>query len=132
MTRPSEPRMHEITDETRAIVDLILDYSRARLLAEDTPLDKPLPPAELSRLAGRTIDERGIGATKALGIFEQTGSLKAGKNADVVLWNGNPFSTYTRPERVWVDGALMYDANNPKLRPVSDFELGQPGEGDVK
>jgi hypothetical protein len=26
----------------------------------------------------------------------------------------------------------MYDANNPKLRPVSDFELGQPGEGDVK
>jgi imidazolonepropionase-like amidohydrolase len=69
---------------------------------------------------------------KALGIFDQTGSLKAGKNADVVLWNGNPFSTYTRPERVWVDGALMYDANNPRLRPVSDFELGQPGEGDVK
>jgi hypothetical protein len=26
----------------------------------------------------------------------------------------------------------MYDANNPKKRPVSDFELGQPGEGDVK
>ncbi len=71
-------------------------------------------------------------AAKALGIFDQTGSLKPGKNADVVLWNGNPFSTYTRPERVWVDGALMYDANNPRTRPVSDFELGQPGEGDVK
>ncbi|NJC05986.1 imidazolonepropionase-like amidohydrolase [Sphingomonas kaistensis] len=69
---------------------------------------------------------------KAMGIFDQTGSLKPGKNADVVLWNGNPFSTYTRPERVWVDGALMYDANNPRMRPVSDFELGQPGEGDVK
>ena len=52
--------------------------------------------------------------------------------ADVVLWNGNPFSVYTRPERVWIDGALMYDANNPQTRPVSDFELGQPGEGDVK
>ncbi|MFV4913179.1 pyridoxal-dependent decarboxylase, partial [Microbacterium lacticum] len=62
--------MHDVTDETRAIVDLVLDYSRARLLSEDTPLDKPLPPAELTRLAGRTIDERGIGATKALGIFE--------------------------------------------------------------
>lgn len=69
---------------------------------------------------------------KALGIADQTGSLKAGKMADVVLWNGNPFSVYTRPERVWVDGALMFDANNPKMRPVSDFELGQPGEGDVK
>jgi imidazolonepropionase-like amidohydrolase len=69
---------------------------------------------------------------KSLGIFDKTGSLKPGKMADVVLWNGNPFSNYTRPERVWIDGALMYDANNPQRRPVSDFELGQPGEGDVK
>ena len=69
---------------------------------------------------------------KALGIYDQTGSLEAGKMADVVLWNGNPFSAYTRPEKVWIDGALLYDAANPKLRPVSDFELGQPGEGDVK
>jgi imidazolonepropionase-like amidohydrolase len=69
---------------------------------------------------------------KALGIADRTGSLKPGKMADLVLWNGNPFSVYTRPERVWVDGALLYDANDPSRRPVSDFELGQPGEGDVK
>ncbi len=71
-------------------------------------------------------------AAKALGIEERTGSLKAGKMADVVLWNGNPLSVYSRPEKVWVDGALLYDANDPVRRPVSDFELGQPGEGDVK
>ena len=70
-----------------------------------------------------------INPAKALGIDKQTGSLKPGKMADVVLWNGNPFSVYTRPQMVWVDGALLYDANNPKLRPVSDFELGQPGYG---
>ena len=69
---------------------------------------------------------------KALGISDKTGSLKPGKMADVVLWNGNPLSVYSRPEKVWIDGALMYDANDPKRRPVSDFELGQPGEGDVK
>ena len=69
---------------------------------------------------------------KALGILDKTGTLAPGKMADVVLWNGDPFSGYTRPERVWIDGALMYDANDPKRRPVSDFELGQPGEGDVK
>jgi imidazolonepropionase-like amidohydrolase len=68
----------------------------------------------------------------ALGILDKTGTLAPGKMADVVLWNGDPFSDYTRPERVWIDGALMYDANDPKRRPVSDFELGQPGEGDVK
>ncbi|HYX47327.1 MAG TPA: amidohydrolase [Sphingomicrobium sp.] len=69
---------------------------------------------------------------KALGILDKTGTLEPGKMADVVLWNGDPFSSYSRPERVWIDGAEMYDANNPRERPVSDFELGQPGEGDVK
>ena len=69
---------------------------------------------------------------RALGIYERTGSLKVGKQADVVMWNDNPFSIYARPERVWIDGALMYDSSDPKRRPVSDFELGQPGEGDVK
>jgi imidazolonepropionase-like amidohydrolase len=69
---------------------------------------------------------------RALGIEEETGSLRVGKRADVVLWNGDPFSVYTRPQQVWIDGALLYDANDPRLRPVSDFELGQPGEGDVK
>jgi imidazolonepropionase-like amidohydrolase len=69
---------------------------------------------------------------KALGISDKTGSLKPGKMADLVLWNGNPLSVYARPDMVWIDGALMFDASNPKIRPVSDFELGQPGEGDVK
>jgi imidazolonepropionase-like amidohydrolase len=69
---------------------------------------------------------------KALGILDKTGTLSPGKMADVVLWNGDPFSSYSRPERVWIDGAELYDANDPHKRPVSDFELGQPGEGDVK
>jgi imidazolonepropionase-like amidohydrolase len=69
---------------------------------------------------------------KAMGIDKMTGSLKAGKMADVVLWNGNPLSVYSRPDKVWVDGALLYDSSDAKRRPVSDFELGQPGSGDVK
>lgn len=73
-----------------------------------------------------------LNAAKAMGIDDMTGSLESGKMADVVLWNGNPLSVYSRPEKVWVDGALLFDANDPKRRPVSDFELGQPGEGDVK
>ncbi|MBM3928546.1 MAG: amidohydrolase [Sphingomonadales bacterium] len=73
-----------------------------------------------------------LNPAKALGIDKVTGSLRPGKMADVVLWNGNPMSVYTRPEKVWVDGAMLYDMNNPRLRPVSDFEIGQPGMGDVK
>lgn len=73
-----------------------------------------------------------LNAAKAMGIDEMTGSLERGKMADLVLWNGDPLSVYSRPEKVWVDGALLYDSQDPKRRPVSDFELGQPGEGDVK
>jgi imidazolonepropionase-like amidohydrolase len=62
---------------------------------------------------------------KSMGILEQTGTLEPGKMADVVIWNGNPFSVYARADQVFVDGALLYDRNNPALQPVSDFELGQ-------
>ncbi len=73
-----------------------------------------------------------LNPAKAMGVAEKTGSLEPGKMADVVLWNGDPLSVYSRPEKVWIDGALMFDAMDRKRRPVSDFELGQPGEGDVK
>ncbi|MDO6476799.1 amidohydrolase [Alteromonas sp. 1_MG-2023] len=69
---------------------------------------------------------------KSLGIFDKTGSLEAGKNADLVLWTGNPFSTYTKAEQVYIDGGKAYDMKSPDSWPLSDFEVGQVGEGDVK
>ncbi len=63
-------------------------------------------------------------AAKSLGIDDQTGSLEAGKMADVVMWSGNPFSVYTKAERVYVDGALLYERGNDDLNPVADFTLG--------
>jgi imidazolonepropionase-like amidohydrolase len=62
---------------------------------------------------------------KSLGILEQTGTLEKGKMADVVIWNGNPFSVYAKADQVFVDGALLYDRADPERQPVSDFELGQ-------
>jgi imidazolonepropionase-like amidohydrolase len=64
-------------------------------------------------------------AAKSLGVLDQTGSLEPGKMADVVLWNGNPFSVYAKADLVFIDGALVYDRADPALQPVSDFELGQ-------
>ncbi|PHS21897.1 MAG: amidohydrolase [Robiginitomaculum sp.] len=69
---------------------------------------------------------------KLLGIGEKTGALKPGLNADVVLWSGNPFSVYSRADIVFVDGAKVFDRHDKAYQAVSDFELGQPGEGDEK
>jgi imidazolonepropionase-like amidohydrolase len=61
---------------------------------------------------------------KSLGVADQTGTLEAGKMADVVVWDGNPFSVYTRPERVYIDGALAFERGNDAINPVTDFTLG--------
>lgn len=64
-------------------------------------------------------------AARALGIEAQTGTLEAGKNADVVVWNGNPFSSYALADQVFIDGHRYYDRADPSSKPVSDFRLGQ-------
>lgn len=64
-------------------------------------------------------------AAKALHIDQQTGSLAAGKMADVVIWNGTPFSSYAKAEQVFIDGALLYDRNNKALQPKVDYLIGQ-------
>jgi imidazolonepropionase-like amidohydrolase len=67
---------------------------------------------------------------KALGILDKTGTLETGKMADVTLWDGDPFSVYTHAEKVFIDGALIYDRNDPARSPRGDFELGElPTEG---
>jgi len=60
---------------------------------------------------------------KALGILEETGTLEAGKRADLIIWDGDPFSTYSRPATVMVDGAVLFDKSTG-LKPKSDFRLG--------
>lgn len=67
-------------------------------------------------------------AAKALGVEDRTGTLEAGKMADVVLWSGNPFSVYAHAEQVWIDGALLYDRNDAARQPASDFRLGTEGQ----
>jgi hypothetical protein len=53
-----------------------------------------------------------------------TGTLEPGMMADVVVWDGNPFSVYTKAERVYIDGALAYERGNDAVNPVTDFTLG--------
>jgi imidazolonepropionase-like amidohydrolase len=63
----------------------------------------------------------------AIGVDDVTGTLTEGKMGDVVVWNGSPFSTYSLPQLVFIDGELAYDRK--KERPQTDFEVGQPDNG---
>jgi imidazolonepropionase-like amidohydrolase len=69
-----------------------------------------------------------LNPARILHLDDRIGSLEIGKNADVVVWSGDPFSIYTRADQVFIDGALVYDRANPARHPRSDFELGQPSQ----
>ncbi len=49
-----------------------------------------------------------LNPAKMLEIDEFVGSLKAGKEADIVLWSGNPLSVYSKVERTYVDGRCYF------------------------
>jgi imidazolonepropionase-like amidohydrolase len=66
---------------------------------------------------------------RALGLADRIGSLEPGKDADVVIWSGSPFSVFAHADLVFVDGAVAYDRTDPARRPRSDFELGRMPEG---
>jgi imidazolonepropionase-like amidohydrolase len=59
----------------------------------------------------------------ALGVDGEVGTIEPGKRGDVVVWSEDPFSTYAKAERVYVDGRLVFDRAKPHA-PWSDFELG--------
>lgn len=50
-----------------------------------------------------------LNPAKMLHLDSHMGSIKAGKDADVVVWSDNPLSIYARVEKTFVDGMLLYD-----------------------
>jgi imidazolonepropionase-like amidohydrolase len=59
----------------------------------------------------------------ALGIDQWVGTIEEGKLADVVLWDAHPFSTYAKPEKVFIMGELLFDRQQARVQ-ISDLEVG--------
>ena len=56
-----------------------------------------------------------LNPAKLLRIDDKVGSIKIGKDADIVLWNQNPLSVYAVAEKTIIDGAIYFDKERDKM-----------------
>lgn len=57
-----------------------------------------------------------INPAKILRLDKRTGSIKVGKDADLVLWNNHPLSIYARPDYTIVEGTIYYSTDSDEKR----------------
>jgi imidazolonepropionase-like amidohydrolase len=57
-----------------------------------------------------------ITPARFIGVDKRVGSLEVGKDADLVLWNGEPFQPSARVVAVIIDGVLRYDARTKEAK----------------
>ena len=51
-----------------------------------------------------------LNPAKLLHLDDRIGSIKVGKDADLVLWSDHPLSIYARAEKTLIEGTVYYDA----------------------
>ena len=51
-----------------------------------------------------------------LGIQDRVGSIEVGKDADLAIWNGHPFSVYARVDTTFIDGDIFFDRQQDLAR----------------
>lgn len=65
-----------------------------------------------------------INGAYMLDLADRVGSLEPGKDADLVVLSGDPFSVYTRVEQTWVEGAKVFDLSRPEDQLHADGGYG--------
>jgi len=72
-----------------------------------------LEAAKTMRYGGLSEDEAlamvTINPAKQLGIDDKVGSIEVGKSADLVLFDQDPLSNFSKAQKVWIDGHEYFD-----------------------
>jgi len=73
--------------------------------------------AKAMRYGGATEEEAlkmiTLNAAWVIGVDDRVGSLDVGKDADIVIWDGYPLSSYGVPNKVLIDGVVYFDRSYP-------------------
>jgi imidazolonepropionase-like amidohydrolase len=84
--------------------------------------------AKTMRYGGATEEEAlkmiTLNAAWIVGVDDRVGSIDVGKDADLVIWNGYPLSTFSVPDKVMIDGETYFDRSLPGLG-MTHYREGQ-------
>lgn len=73
--------------------------------------------AKTVRYGGATDEEAlrmiTLNAAWIVGIENRVGSIDVGKDADIVIWNNHPLSSFAKTEKVLIDGNVYFDSSLP-------------------
>jgi len=64
-----------------------------------------------------------LNAAKQLRIDDRTGSLEVGKDADFVIWSGDPLAVTSRCEETWIDGRKYFDRDDDRALRVEQTKM---------
>jgi imidazolonepropionase-like amidohydrolase len=74
--------------------------------------------AKTIRYGGATEEEAlkmiTLNAAWIIGVEDRVGSIEVGKDADLVIWDGDPLSSYGVPNKVLIDGGIYFDRALPR------------------
>src|SRR5271168_563026 len=74
---------------------------------------------KIMRYGGATEEEAlkmiTLNAAWIIGVDDRVGSIEVGKDADIVIWDGYPLSSYGVPEKVLIDGEVYFDRTHMGL-----------------
>ena len=66
-----------------------------------------------------------LNPAKLLHLDDRMGSIKVGKDADLVLWSDHPLSIYAKAEKTMIDGVVYYDASKIEAQLQADGQEKQ-------
>ncbi|MCM2258723.1 MAG: amidohydrolase family protein [Vicinamibacteria bacterium] len=80
---------------------------------------------------GKAVEALTIAGARMLDLSSRVGSLEKGKDADLVILSGDPFSVYTNVLETWVEGQKVFDRADPKdrLYAVGGFGASHDSQG---
>jgi len=116
------PAKHEIWDTTLENPGILARAGVKVAIQADTSSATKWLPIQVGLAIRHGMDEQEafravtINAAEIIRVADRVGSLEPGKDADIVIWNGHPFSNFTRAEKVFIDGVRVYEIGESEAK----------------